>query len=76
MAYQAWRDWLWKDDMELAYRKFMLKKQHTQPKRILRKGGGRLSVNIHNASEMAVHEFHPSFSRRSTAVSDVLRFKS
>ena len=58
------------------YRKFMLKKQHTQPKRILRKGGGRLSVNIHNASEMAVHEFHPSFSRRSTAVSDVLRFKS
>ena len=57
------------------HRQWTLKKQATQPKKILRKGGGRLSVSAHRASEMAVHEFHPSFSRRSTAVSDVIRYK-
>ena len=56
------------------HRQFLLKKQGIKEKRILRKGGGRLSVSVHKASEMAVHEFHPSFSRRSTALSDVVRY--
>ena len=39
-----------------------------QRRSILKKGEGRMSVSTHNASELAVHKFHPSMSRRSTAL--------
>ena len=39
-----------------------------QRRSVLKKGGGRMSVSICNASELAVHQFHPSMSRRSTAL--------
>jgi hypothetical protein len=39
-----------------------------QTKKMLKKGGGRMSVVTESASEMAVHQFHPSMSRRRTSL--------